>query len=82
MGRQIAMAWSKGLGYERRGWRDRLVGGGAKFADVVFKLDPGEQGAAEDKVEEPLVGDCKNDEAGREGEKYYDEAAEVMVILL
>lgn len=58
------------------------MGGGAKAVDVMFKLDPGEQGAAEDEVKEPLVGDCKNDEAGGEGEKYYDEAAEVMVILL
>lgn len=50
--------------------------------DVVFKTDPGEQGAAEDEVEEPLVGDGKNDEAGGEGEKDYDEAAEIIVILL
>lgn len=50
--------------------------------DAVFKLDPGEQGAAEDEVEEPLIGDCKDDEAGREGEEYYDEAAKVMIILL
>lgn len=50
--------------------------------DVVFKLDPGEQGAAEDGVKKPLVGYCKNDEARGEGEKYDDEAAEVMVILL
>lgn len=49
--------------------------------DVVFKTDPSEQGAAEDEVEEPLVGDGKNDEAGGEGEKYYDEAVEIMVIL-
>lgn len=68
-------------GCGRRGWRVWLVGG-AETVDVVFKTDPGEQGAAEDEVEEPLVGDGKNDEAGGEGEKYYDEAAEIMVILL
>lgn len=56
--------------------------GGAEAVDVVFKTDPGEQGAAEDEVEEPLVGDGKNDEAGGEGEKDYDEAAEIIVILL
>lgn len=56
--------------------------GGAEAVDVMFEPDPGEQGAAEDEVKEPLIGDGQNDEAGGECEEYYDEAAEIMIIWL
>lgn len=56
--------------------------GGAEAVDVMFEPDPCEQGAAEDEVKEPLIGDGQNDEAGGECEEYYDEAAEIMIIWL
>lgn len=35
--------------------------------DVVFEADPGEEGGAEDKVEDTFIGNGEDDEDGGEG---------------
>lgn len=47
---------------------------------MVFKTDPGDEGGAEDEVEQAFVGDGEDDEDWGEGEKDDDEAVEVMII--